>query len=51
MGTVMWIGLGQQYALASGAFEIKEKSTSIENCLCFNSSTMASTEEPIENEE
>ncbi|GJQ70610.1 hypothetical protein Trydic_g23003 [Trypoxylus dichotomus] len=40
LALVMWMGIGQQIYIASGALAIKEKETSIELCPCINVSIM-----------
>lgn len=32
----MWMGIGQQISMASGAFNIEEKDTSTDLCPCIN---------------
>ncbi|KRT80547.1 hypothetical protein AMK59_8462 [Oryctes borbonicus] len=38
LALVMWMGIGQQIHIASGALAIKEKETNIESCPCINES-------------
>lgn len=37
----MWMGLGQQVAIANGSYIIETKPVSIEQCSCLNSTLIA----------
>lgn len=37
MALILWMGLGQQVAVASGTYGLEQKPTSIEQCPCLNS--------------
>ncbi|KAK4878986.1 hypothetical protein RN001_007132 [Aquatica leii] len=36
LALVMWMGLGQQLAVANGTYTLEQKSTSIDQCACLN---------------